>query len=127
MELKLPYINSVLICGRLVADPHPLVAKGDRPGASFTVACNRYMKGRPSIATYVDVVCWGDVASAVVTCCATGSPVFVAGCLAQHERKNGKSPARKVLQVNAVTVQFLAKKETDLPSAEAPHTAEETP
>jgi single stranded DNA-binding protein len=121
-ELKMPYINEVRLAGRLVADPHPLEATGGRPGAAITVASNRYVKGKQPFTTYVDVVCWGDLATAVVTHLAKGSAVLVSGSLAQYEKKQTKGPKLKVLQVSASQIQFLDKPEAS-PSAED----EETP
>jgi single stranded DNA-binding protein len=108
-ELKMPYINQVLIAGRLVADPHPLTADGGRPGAALTVASNRYAKGRTPFTTFADVVCWGDLATAVVNHLAKGSAVLVSGSLAQYEKKQTKGPKLKVLQVSASQIQFLDK------------------
>lgn len=110
-ELKLPYLNEVRLVGRLVADPHPLEAAGNRPGAAITIASNRYVKGRDAktFTTFVDVICWGDLATAVVQHLAKGSAVLVSGSLAQYEKKQAKGPKVKVLQVSASQIQFLDK------------------
>lgn len=112
-ELKLPVLNQVLLSGRLVADPHPLKAKDETPGAAFTLASNRYIpQTKKQVTTFVDVVVWGDTAVAVTTNLAKGSPVIVSGALAQYQKRNGKTEV-KVLQVSASTVQFLAVRPKD--------------
>ena len=35
-ELRMPYLNLVLMTGRFVDDPHPLTGKDDVKGAAFT-------------------------------------------------------------------------------------------
>lgn len=109
-DLKLPMINSVSIAGRFVSDPHPLKATGDRVGASMTVAVNRFRVGKPNVTTYIDVVCWGPVAEAVLAHCVKGSAVLIGGSLGTHERKNERGPSTKVLQVSAASVQFLDRR-----------------
>jgi len=107
--LKLPQLNVVMLCGRLVAEPHPLTAAGDREGSAFTLAMNRSPgRGKPAISTFVDCICWGDTAKAVNAYLTTGSPVMVTGALAQYEKKGAKGPAKKALQVSVSAVQFLA-------------------
>lgn len=114
-ELKLPYLNLVMIAGRLVDEPHELKAKDDVTGASFVVAANKWLKGKPQLTTYVDVICWNDTAKSVLEKCGKGAPVIVFGALQNHTKKVGKSEVKK-LQVSAQQVQFLAK-QTD---SEAP-------
>ena len=106
-NVKLPYLNTVMIAGRLVKDPHPLSAEGDREGSAFTVAINRYIPRKKTITTFADVICWGDTAKAVNTHCKGGDAVLVSGSLATY--KNGSTPAK--LQVSASAVQFLSRKE----------------
>jgi single stranded DNA-binding protein len=121
-ELKLPYLNEVRLVGRLVADPHSLEATGGRPGAALTVASNRYVKGRDAktYSTYVDVVCWGDLATAVINHLAKGSAVMVDGSLAQYEKKPKKGPAVKVLLVSASQIQFLDKPDSSSAAPDEP-------
>lgn len=116
-DIKLPQLNVVTLCGRLVADPHPLTAKGDREGSAFTIALNKTVgKGRPQITTFVDICAWGELASAVNKYLGKGAPVLVSGSLAQYEKKNGKSTV-KVLQVSASAIQFLEKAPDQQPDA----------
>jgi len=113
MELKLPFLNLVVISGRLVADPHPLKAKDETQGSAFTIASNRYVpQSKKQVATFVDIVVWGDTAAAVNASLVKGSPVIVTGALAQYTRKNGKTETKQ-LQVSAQQVQFLARKVAD--------------
>lgn len=106
--LKLPILNLVTFAGRLVADPHPLKAAGDREGSAMTVAINRPNgKGGKPVTTFVDVIAFGDVATACNKFLAKGSAVLVSGSLQTYERKRDKGPAQKVLQVGASAIQFL--------------------
>lgn len=116
--IKLPFLNTVTLAGRLVADPHPLQAKGDREGSAFTIASNKYQKGKKPITTYVDIVAWGSVAEAVNANLKSGDAVLVSGSLANYEKKgNGSSGPTKVLQVSAASVQFLTRRDNgDEPS-----------
>lgn len=118
--LKLPQLNQVTLCGRLVAEPHKLTAAGDREGTAFTLALNRQGgKDKKAIVTYVDVTAWGDVAVACNKFLGTGSAVMVSGALANFEKKREKGSAIKVLQVSASAIQFLSSppEKSDPPTA----------
>lgn len=112
-ELKLLYLNQVNLVGRLVAEPHKLTANGDRTGAAFTLAVNRYRQGAKSVSTFIDCCCWGQPAEFLLAHCAKGSAVAVFGSLAQYEKKQPKGPPVKQLQVSVVTVQLLDRKDKD--------------
>jgi single-strand DNA-binding protein len=119
-SLKLPQLNVVILCGRLVADPHPLTASGDRAGSAFTIAINRSLgRGKKAVSTFVDVTTWGDVAAACNQYLGKGSAVMVTGSLANYEKKREKGAPLKTLQVSAAQVQFLTPR-PDQPEDEAP-------
>lgn len=111
-ELKLVYLNLVLLVGRMVDDPHPLSGKDDTPGAAFTLACNRWVKGKTVSTTYADCICWGDTAKAVIASCGKGSPILITGSLANYNKTRGKVEV-KVLQVSVQSCQFLASRPKD--------------
>lgn len=111
-ELRMPYLNLVLMTGRFVDDPHPLTGKDDVKGAAFTLAVNRWIKGKPTVTTFVDCIAWNSTAEAILASCSKGSPVQVAGSLGNYEKTQGKVKVKK-LQVSVQTAQFLAKVETD--------------
>ena len=112
--LKMPFINTVSLAGRLVANPHPLKGGNDRVGSAFTIAVNRHVKGSKPITTYVDVICWGSVAEAANKHLQSGDAVLVSGSLNNYDKKNGAGTV-KVLQVSAAAVQFLTKREETVP------------
>lgn len=119
-SLKLPVLNQVTICGRLVAEPHPLKS-GDRDGSAFTIAMNRPTgKGRESVTTFVDCVAWGDTATAANKYLGRGSAVLISGALATFEKKRDKGPAQKILQLSVAALQFLSPKPegSDAPATE---------
>lgn len=118
-ELKLLYLNQVNLVGRLVADPHKLTANGDRTGAAFTLAVNRYRQGKATVTTFIDCCSWGQPAEFLVAHCAKGSAVAVFGSLAQYEKKQTKGPPLKQLQVSVVSVQLLDVRTPDVLSADA--------
>ncbi len=119
--LKLPYLNLVTFCGRLVADPHPLKAAGDREGSAFTVAINRPTgRGKESVSTFVDCVAFGDTATACNKFLARGSAVLVSGALSTYEKKRDKGPAQKSLQIAVAACQFLSPKPEGTDASEAP-------
>lgn len=109
MELRMPYINVVMIAGRLVDDPHPLTGKDDTPGCAVTVAVNRWSKGKTVATTYVDAIAWGDTAKAMTENLGKGSPVFIVGSLGQYAKKTGKVEVKR-LQVSIQSCQFLASR-----------------
>lgn len=114
--LKLPSLNLVTFCGRLVADPHPLKAAGDRDGSSMTIAINRKTgRGKEVHTVFVDVIVFGDVATACNKYLGVGSAVLVSGSLSSYEKKREKGPAQKLLQVSASAIEFLSPK-PDAPS-----------
>lgn len=119
--LKLPSLNSVTFCGRLVSDPHPLKGANDREGSALTIAINRKTgRGKEVVTTYVDVVVFGDVATACNKFLGRGSAVLVSGSLATYEKRKDKGPPQKVLQVSASAIEFLSPKPevADAPAAE---------
>lgn len=105
--IKLPYQNLVIIAGRLVKDPHPLSAKGDRVGSAVTLAVNRYMKGKPVISTFVDATAWGELAQSMNTYLKKGSAVLITGSLSEYASNGGA----KKLQVSIQACQFLSRDE----------------
>ena len=112
-DLKMPYLNTVILAGRLVADPHPLNGAEGRVGAALTLAVNRFRPGKANVTTFVELIAWGQPAEAAIKFCAKGSAVLVHGALAQYERKNGKGPTTKTLQVSVVSLSLLDRKVPD--------------
>jgi single-stranded DNA-binding protein len=112
--LKMPFINTVALAGRLVSNPHPLKGSNDRAGSAFTIAVNRHVRGQKPITTYIDVVAWGSVAEAANKHLQSGDAVLVSGSLNNYDKKNGSGTV-KVLQVSAAAVQFLTRRDESAP------------
>ncbi len=100
-SLKLPYLNTVMIAGRLLADPRPASGDNGAVGATFKVAVNRYPKSRKPITTKIEVTCWGSLAEGANRKLQAGDAVLVSGSLQQDERQRG------ALYVAAAHLQFL--------------------
>lgn len=112
--IKLPELNQVLLTGRLTRDPEVLYTQQGTAKCWFSIAVNKNYKDKATgewkeQVTYVPIVVWREAAERCKEKLRKGSPVHIEGRLASREFEDKKSGGkRKVLEVEARRVQFLA-------------------
>lgn len=120
-------LNSVVIMGRLVADPELRTTANATPVTSFTVAVDkRFNKlGEERQADFIDVVAWRQTAEFVSKYFRKGSMIAVQGSIQtrMYEDKNGNK--RKAVEVLADEVSFCGDK--NINAAPTPTTPTITP
>ena len=123
MTLRLPEINHVHLVGRLTRDPELRFTSHGMAVCSFSVAVNRRYKDKASgewkeSTTYVPVVVWREAGERCKERLKLGSPVQVEGRLRGREYKDKTGQRRRIIEVEARRVQFLAAATAESPAGE---------
>jgi single-strand DNA-binding protein len=111
--IRLPEMNLVQLVGRLTRDPELRFTQKGSAMCRFDLAVNRRYKDAVSgewkdDTTFVPVVVWREVAERCKEKLAKGSPVQVEGRLKTREYEDKTGQKRKVMEVEARRIQFLA-------------------
>ncbi|MCX7995719.1 MAG: single-stranded DNA-binding protein [candidate division WOR-3 bacterium] len=111
-QLRLGYLNSVYLIGRLVADPELRYTQKGAPVCSFRIATTRRFKNRESGETheetlYVTIVAWRRQAELVNDFLKKGSAVLIEGRLRSRQWETENKEKRSVVEVVAHRIQFL--------------------
>ena len=133
-NVRLPELNLVHLVGRLTRDPELRFTQKGSAMCRFDIAVNRRFKDNASgewkdDTTFVPVVVWREIAERCKERLTKGSPVQVEGRLKGREFEDKTGQKRKVLEVEARRVQFLAsagaasKEEAGSKVADAPDEA----
>ena len=123
--LRLPEQNQVFLVGRLTRDPEVRYTQKGQAVCHFDVAVNRRYRDSATgewkdDVTYVPVVVWREVAERCKERLKKGSPVQVEGRLRGREYEDKSGQKRRLLEVDARRVQFLAAASpAALPGSEA--------
>lgn len=117
--LRLGYLNSVQLTGRLVADPELRYTQKGVPVCDFRIATTRRFKNRDSGETqeetlFINVVAWRRQAELANDFLKKGSAVLVEGRLRSRQWESPQGEKRSAIEVVAGRLQFL-----DAPSGEA--------
>ena len=117
-------LNSVLIEGNLVKDPKSRTVEGGSKVCNFTIACNRYFKGKDGYEKFVDFIeieAWNQVAETCIKQGYKGRGVRIVGRLKQDRWTGVNGTPYNKLKVVAEHVEFRfdAKKNTNNVPAEA--------
>ena len=108
-------MNITSFVGHLGADPDLRYTGTGKPVASMRVAIeDRYQPEQP---TWVTVISWGPLATAVAEHKTKGDQVAVTGRLRSREFDTKDGQHRQVLEVVAAQVDFLNRKRTDEPTS----------
>ncbi|MGB9720142.1 MAG: single-stranded DNA-binding protein [bacterium] len=118
-QLRLGYLNSVYLIGRLVADPELRYTQKGAPVCSFRIATTRRFKNRESGETqeetlYITIVAWRRQAELVNDFLKKGSAILIEGRLRSRQWETENKEKRSVIEVVAHRIQFL-----DLPESSA--------
>lgn len=117
--LRLGYLNSVLLIGRLVADPELRYTQKGAPVCDFRIACSRRYKNRETgewqeETLFINIVAWRRQAEIANDYLKKGSAVLIDGSLRSRQWETSKGEKRSAIEVVARRIQFLdlAPKET---------------
>ena len=123
--IRLPYLNKVLVTGRMTRDPEVRYTPAGHAVASLALAVNRPYKDQAGTwqeeTCFLTVVVWDRQAELAGEHLKKGSAVFVEGRLASRSWETPEGQKRQVLEVRAERVQFLDRPaETETPPGEPP-------
>lgn len=130
-ELRMPDINSVIIVGNLIKDPTFRSTTTGTPVANFMIASNRKFKDSSGQikedVCFIGVVAWYKLAESCNENLKKGSAVLVEGELQSRSWKTEDGYNRNIVEIKARRIQFLNKRETPAPEAEAAEETEPAP
>ena len=99
-------INTVVIMGRLVADPELRKTANGLSVSSFTIAVDRRYSKEEKKADFLEVVCWKQQAEFVCKHFTKGSMIAVEGMLQSRNYDDKAGNKRKAVEVVASNVSF---------------------
>ncbi len=110
--LRLGYINSVTLIGRLVADPELRYTQKGAPVCDFRIASSRRWKNRETgewqeETLFINVVAWRRQAELANDFLKKGSAVLIEGSLRSRQWENTKGEKRTTIEVVARRIQYL--------------------
>lgn len=122
--IRLPYVNRVLLTGRLTRDPEVRYTPSGHAVATLALAVNRPYKDQAGAwqeeTCFLSVVVWDRQAELAGEQLKKGSAVFVEGRLTSRSWETPEGQKRQVLEVRADRVQFLDRPESDNPPGGEP-------
>jgi single-strand DNA-binding protein len=100
------YDNTVTIVGNLTRDPELRFTPSGQATATFGVAVNRVWTDRQSqerkeATSFLDVVCWGQLAENAAQSLTRGTRVVVSGRLDQRSWENQEGEKRSKIEITA--------------------------
>ena len=134
-KLRLGYLNSVQLIGRLVADPELRYTQKGSPVCGFRVATTRRYKNKETGETqeetlFINIVAWRRRAELANEYLKKGSAVLLEGYLRSRQWETNQGDKRSTIEIVARRIQFLDVIEQAAPaptetSTEAPAEVEE--
>lgn len=108
-------MNSVVLIGRLVADPELKTTQSGLEVTSFRIAVDRnYVKsGEDRKADFIDVVAWRKTAAFICHYFSKGKPIMIKGSLQQRSYDAKDGTKRYVTEVLAENVEFVPASKND--------------
>ena len=111
-QLRLGYLNSVVIIGRLVADPELRYTQKGAPVCDFRIASSRRFKNRDTgewqeETLFINVVAWRRQAELANDFLKKGSAVLIEGRLRSRQWETNAGEKRSAIEVVARRIQFL--------------------
>jgi single-strand DNA-binding protein len=100
------YDNTVTIVGNLTRDPELRFTPSGQATATFGVAVNRSWTDRQTnerkeVTSFLDVVCWGQLAENAAQSLTRGTRVVVSGRLDQRSWENQEGDKRSKVEITA--------------------------
>lgn len=111
-QLRLGYLNSVHLIGRLVADPELRYTQKGAPVCDFRVAATRRFKNRETgeiqeETLFINVVVWRRQAELANDFLKKGSAVLIEGRLRFRQWESNQGEKRSAIEIVATRLQFL--------------------
>ena len=108
-------MNSVVLIGRLVADPELKTTQTGLEVTSFRIAVDRnyVKKGEDRKADFIDVVAWRQTAVFICHYFSKGKPIVIKGSLQQRSYDAKDGTKRYVTEVLAENVEFVPASKND--------------
>ena len=105
-------LNSVVLMGRLTADPELKTTPSNKSVTSFALAVDRgYAKpGEERQTDFIDVVAWNQTAEFITRYFKKGSMIAIEGTLQTGFYKDTSGNKRKAVEVKASNVSFCGSK-----------------
>lgn len=109
--MALPYLNKVMITGRLVRSPELRMTNAGVPVSNFKIACNKeYLDdaGQPKEEVcYIGIATWHNLAKACNEKLDKGADVHIEGELKSRLRRSSNGVKRSFVEIRASQVRFL--------------------
>jgi single-strand DNA-binding protein len=111
-QIRLGYLNTVLIMGRLVADPELRYTQKGSPVCDFRIACSRRWKNKETgefqeETLFINVVAWRHQAELANDYLKKGSAVLIDGRLRSRQWETQQGDKRTTIEIVANRIQFL--------------------
>ncbi len=111
-QLRLGYLNSVILIGRLVADPELRYTQKGAPVCDFRIASSRRYKNRETgeqqeETLFINIVAWRRQAEIANDFLKKGSAVLIEGQLRSRQWETNQGEKRTTIEIVARRIQFL--------------------
>ena len=126
-NLRLGYLNTVQIIGRLVADPELRYTQKGAPVCDFRIASSRRYKNRETgeqqeETLFINIVAWRRQAELANDFLKKGSAVLIEGRLRSRQWESAQGEKRSAIEIVARRIQFLDMPPTDAGTSTEPTT-----
>ena len=112
--------NTVILTGRLTADPELKTTANGVPVTSFTIAVQRkYKQGEESQADFINIVAWRQTAEFITKYFHKGSMIGIEGSIQTREYQDKDGNNRVAFEVIANNVQFVESKKASADASPA--------
>lgn len=112
-------LNTVILSGRLTADPELKTTQSGVSVTSFSIAVQRsYKSGEEPITDFINIVAWRHTAEFVTRYFKKGSLIVIEGSIQTQKYTDSNGKNRTKFEVLANNIQFFGSKqdnETSLP------------
>lgn len=111
-ELRIPYLNTVVIIGRVTLDPDLRYTPRNTPVLTFRIAVNRRFKTEEDWKDethYFTVTAWAQLAERLADRLKKGSPVAIQGELRSRSWKTQTGERRAAVEILARSVALMEK------------------
>ena len=109
--MALPYLNKVMITGRLVRSPELRTTNAGVPVSNFKIACNKeYLDDEGQSkeeVCYIGIATWHNLAKACKEKLDKGTAVNIEGELKSRLRRSSNGVKRSFVEIRASRVSFL--------------------
>ena len=111
--MRLPNLNYVIVCGRLIADPSMRYTKSGVAVMTARIAVKTLYRREENWKTetcFVDIVAWQSLGERVYQNAVKDTPVMVVGRLVSSEWETETGEKRTQVEIRADRIQILEKR-----------------